>query len=203
MEKDNNNKKQNLIQALISLLLVFSFVAVLSMGMVPASSNAGITENNTSKPYEIADVYKACAGTFVSKYVTKTNRSEYDINNMYQKDDNTYYIDFTDNAINKRYLCKVYMSDNEIGNATYNMRNDNILGQVKLLDKLNDSDKIKQYTVFEVKDYNIADTENLDKVVTYNASAFSEYTDSKYTPDIEESAAETVAETVAVPETVQ
>lgn len=198
MEKDNN-KKQNLIQALISLLLVFSFVAVLSMGMVPVSSNAGVAENSTSKPYEIADVYKACAGTFVSKYVTKSTRSEYDINNMYKKDDNTYYIDFTDNAINKRYLCKVYMSDNEIDNATYNMRNDNILGQVKLLDKLNDSDKVKQYTVFEVKDYNIADTENLDKVVTYNASAFSDYTDSKYTPDIKES----TAETVAVPETVQ
>lgn len=207
MENGNDNNKnitkQAAIQLLISLVLVFSFIAVLSMSMTTIPSSAGVLEGNTSKIYEITDVYKACAGTFVSKYVTKSDRSEYDINNMYKKDDDTYYIDFTDNALNKRYLSKIYMSDTKIGNATYNMRNENILGQTQLLDKLNDADKIKQYTVFEVKEYNIADTENLDKVVTYNASAFSDYTDSKYTPDVEKATIEVEKTTIEVPETVQ
>lgn len=180
MEENKDKKdKGGFGQLVTSMILVFSIIIIMVLSTIPSNSNAGAYTgvDTDNKIYSMSDVYRACSNTFVSKYVVKDYSDGYSINNMYKDSTDTYYLDFSDYATDKRYLCKVYMSETPVSKATYNMKNARIKQEVDLVDKLKDAELLKDYTVFELSEYDIKNTENLTRVKTYNASAFSDYTD--------------------------
>ena len=167
------------ILATLAMVFVFLIILVGSQGMALSMRDTGTQiESAEDTGYELDDFMKACSDAFVHKYVIRDDTDGYRINNLY-KDGSNFYVDFSDYEKHERYLCKVYMSDNKVSKADYSMTNARVKQKLETdKAKMKNDIQIKDYTIFEVSDYNIKDVEGLEKArTTSGGNPFADFVD--------------------------
>lgn len=86
-------------------------------------------------------------------------------------------MDLTDITASKRYLIGITQSDVKSSEAEYSMSNEFILNQdEKFKEQVNDLDKIKKYTEFNIEEYSIEDTEGFERI-SYNYDVYRQLKD--------------------------
>ena len=95
-------------------------------------------------------------------------------------------MDLTDITASKRYIVGITQSDVKSSEAEYSMSNEFILNQdEKFKEHVNDLDKIKKYTEFNIEEYSLEDTEGFERI-SYNYDVYrqlKDFPDKKYVED--------------------
>lgn len=181
----NNNSVSTNILLYISCIL-FVFIVVDILGSIYAVAFNKETEAVKDKIGIYNEYIVAAADKFETKCVTNPNIDGYSSNGIYIDEDGNIFLDLTDITASKRYLIGITQSDVKSSEAEYSMSNEFILNQdEKFKEQVNDLDKIKKYTEFNIEDYHLEDTEGFERI-SYNYDVYrqlKDFPDKKYVED--------------------
>lgn len=181
----NNNSVSTNILLYISCIL-FAFIVVDILGSIYAVAFNKETEAVKDKIGIYNEYIVAAADKFETKCVTNPNIDGYSSNGIYIDEDGNIFLDLTDITASKRYLIGITQSDVKSSEAEYSMSNEFILNQdEKFKEQVNDLDKIKKYTEFNIEDYHLEDTEGFERI-SYNYDVYrqlKDFPDKKYVED--------------------
>ena len=181
---NSNSGNANILLYIACIILVFLAVDMLgSMYAVAFNKETAAVEDKI-------DIYNeyivAAADKFETKCVTNPNIDGYSSNGIYIDEDGNIFLDLTDITASKRYLVGITQSDVKSSEAEYSMSNEFILNQdEKFKEQVNDLDKIKKYTEFNIEEYSLEDTEGFERI-KYNYDVYrqlKDFPDKKYVED--------------------
>lgn len=181
----NNNSVSTNILLYISCIL-FVFIVVDILGSIYAVAFNKETEAVKDKIGIYNEYIVAAADKFETKCVTNPNIDGYSSNGIYIDEDGNIFLDLTDITASKRYIVGITQSDVKSSEAEYSMSNEFILNQdEKFKEHVNDLDKIKKYTEFNIEEYSLEDTEGFERI-SYNYDVYrqlKDFPDKKYVED--------------------
>lgn len=194
----NNNSVSTNILLYISCIL-FVFIVVDILGSIYAVAFNKETEAVKDKIGIYNEYIVAAADKFETKCVTNTNIDGYSSNGIYIDEDGNIFLDLTDITASKRYLIGITQSDVKSSEAEYSMSNEFILNQdEKFNEQVNDLDKIKKYTEFDIEDYSLEATEGFERI-RYNYDVYrqlKDFPDKKYVEDETDESQDTAIDNV-------
>ena len=181
---NSNSGNANILLYIACILLVFFAVDILG------SMYAVAFNKETEAVGDKVDIYNeyivAAADKFETKCVTNPSIDGYSSNGIYIDENGNIFLDLTDITASKRYIVGITQSDVKSSEAEYSMSNEFILNQdEKFKEHVNDLDKIKKYTEFNIEEYSLEDTEGFERI-SYNYDVYrqlKDFPDKKYVED--------------------
>lgn len=181
---NGNSGNANILLYIACVFLVFFAVDILG-SMHTVAFNKEV-EASTEKVDIYNEYIVAAADKFETKCVINPNIDGYSSNGLYVDDSGNVFLDLTDVTLSKRYLVEIKQSDTKSSEAEYSMSNEFILNQdEKFKEQVNDLDKIKKYTEFNIEEYSLEDTEGFERI-SYNYDVYrqlKDFPDKKYVED--------------------
>lgn len=181
---NSNSGNANILLYIACIFIVFFAVDILgSMYAVAFNKETAAVEDKI-------DIYNeyivAAADKFETKCVTNPNIDGYSSNGIYIDEDGNIFLDLTDITASKRYLVGITQSDVKSSEAEYSMSNEFILNQdEEFKEQVNDLDRIRKYTEFNIEEYSLEDTEGFERI-RYNYDVYrqlKDFPDKKYVGD--------------------